>query len=70
MPKKEFSTDRYEKQYQYEQQYIKESYKWINIPFNKKMPEDMELYEYVKSQPEKQAPFIKKLIRQDMENNA
>ena len=66
MPRKRLSDAAYERSYQHEQQYIKESYKWVNIQFNKKIPEDMELYDFLKSQPEKIAPFIKNLIRQAM----
>lgn len=56
--------------YQYDQQYLKDNYKWINLGFNTNKPEDMELYSFIKTQPEKQAPYIKELIRKAMQTGS
>jgi uncharacterized protein YfaT (DUF1175 family) len=59
--------------YQYQQQYIKENLKFVNVPFNSKSPEEMMLYDYLnehtKETSEKKAAYIKRLIREDMEKN-
>lgn len=51
----------------YDKQFLREHYKWINLGFNTEKPDDMELYNFVKTNPEKQAPFLKRLIREAME---
>jgi len=53
--------------YQYEQNYIKETYKWVNIQFSQKNPEDMEIYDHIANQPESKAAYIKRLVREDMQ---
>jgi uncharacterized protein YfaT (DUF1175 family) len=59
--------------YKYQQQYIKENLKFVNVPFNSKLPEEMMLYDYLnehtKETSEKKAAYIKRLIREDMEKN-
>ena len=52
---------------EYDKKFLKEHYKWINLPFNIDKPEEMELYDFIKSRPEKQVPFIKQLIREAMD---
>ena len=55
--------------YEYEQQYIKETYKWVNVQFSKKNPEDMAIYDHIASQGESKASYLKRLVREDMEKN-
>ena len=54
--------------YKYQQQYIKEKLKFVNVPFNSKFPEEMELYNYLNEHSEKtgekKGAFIKRLIRE------
>jgi len=47
---------------EYDKQFLKDNYKWINIGFNQNVPEEKQLYDFIKSQTAK-APFIKNLIR-------
>lgn len=47
---------------EYDKQFLKDNYKWINLGFNQNVPEEKELYDFVKSQPQK-VPFVKNLIR-------
>ena len=52
----------------YDKDYIRNHYAWINLGFNKDKPEEVELYNFIKSQPQ-QAPFLKKLIREAMQKS-
>jgi len=57
-------------QNKYVGQYISENYKWVNIGFNQKVPEDVEIYTFLMGLKDRgiaKAPFIKKLVRQAME---
>lgn len=59
-------------EYQYQQQYIKENLRFVNVPFNSKFPDEKVLYDYLnahaKETGEKKGAYIKRLIREDMEN--
>lgn len=55
-----------EHDYERSQSYIKETYKWVNVQFSKVNPEDVELYDFISSQPESKAAYIKRLVREDM----
>ena len=54
------------KTYEYEQSYIKETYKWVNVQFNIKNPDDMEVYDRIANQAESKAAYIKRLVKEDM----
>ena len=58
-------------EYKYQQQYIKENLRFVNVPFNSKFPEEMELYDHLndhaKATGEKKGAYIKRLIREDMQ---
>ena len=54
--------------YKYQQQYIKDNVKFVNVPFNSKYPEEMKLYDHLNEISEKKAAYIKRLIREDMES--
>lgn len=54
-------------EYEYQQKYIKDNIKFISVPFNLKQEEDFELYNYLDQIEEKKAPYIKRLIREDMQ---
>lgn len=54
--------------YEYEQNYIRETYKWVNVQFNIKNPDDMAVYDYIASQAESKAAYIKRLVKEDMEH--
>ena len=56
-----------EEKYQYDQQYLKENMKVINITFNRRNDEDMELLDWLAKKPGPTVPYIKSLIRADME---
>lgn len=47
--------------------YISENYKWVSLGFNQKVKEDVEIYEWLKQFNRGKAPYIKSLIRKDME---
>lgn len=51
---------------EYNEQYRKENTKRISVRF---FPTDVALYEHVKGQADGIAPYIKRLIREDMERN-
>lgn len=57
-------------EYKYQQNYIKENLKFVNVPFNSKFPEELALYDYLndhaKETGEKKGAFIKRLIRESM----
>ena len=52
---------------EYDKQYQRENFKGKYITFNKKVPEDMEMYEWIRTRPEQGNCYIKRLIREDME---
>ena len=56
-------------EYLYQQEYIKENVKFVNVPFNMKTEEDVQVYEYLNRIKEKKASYIKRLIREDMMKN-
>ena len=51
----------------YNIKYARETYKGKNLQFSTKIPADMEMFEWIKSQPEGGTPYIKRLVREDME---
>jgi len=51
----------------YMNEYVKEKLIYKRVHFTKSNPDDMELLAWLESQPEKAAPYIKRLIRADME---
>ena len=53
-------------EYKYQQEYIHDNIKFVNIPFNMKNGEDVELFEYLNSIEGKKATYMKQLIRRDM----
>ena len=57
--------------YKYQQQYIKQNLKFVNVPFNSKFPEEVVLYDYLNEHSEKtgekKGAFIKRLIREQKE---
>lgn len=53
--------------YEYEQNFIKETYKWVNVQFNIRNSDDMAVYDYIASQAESKAAYIKRLVKEDME---
>ena len=55
-----------EREYQYQQEYLRENIRSVNVPFNMKINEDAELYEYLNRIEGKKATYIKELIRKDM----
>jgi len=56
-----------ENDYNRTQQYIRENYQWVNVNFNKRLKEDMEILEWLNGVGESKAQYIKRLIRKDME---
>ncbi len=50
----------------YMNEYVKEKLIYKRVNFTKSNPDDMELLAWLESQPEKTAPYIKRLIRADM----
>ena len=55
------------KKYNYDQQYLKENMITVGVTFNKRKPDDMTLLEWINDREEKKVPYIKRLIREDME---
>jgi len=51
----------------YMNEYVKEKLVYKRVHFTKSNPDDMELLAWLESQPEGAAPYIKRLIRADME---
>lgn len=51
----------------YNIKYARENYKGKNLYFNTRIPEDIALFDWIKEQPEGGTPYIKRLIREDME---
>ena len=51
----------------YNQDYAKKNFKCKNLQFNTVIPEDIALFDWVKSQKEGGTAYIKRLIREDME---
>ena len=64
MPRKKSGTF---DNYAYQQGYIKQYVRFVNVPFNSKIPEEMELYDYLNAIDEKKGAYIKRLIREDMQ---
>ena len=56
-------------QNKYVNDYISKNYKWVSLGFNQKVPEDVEIYEWLKQFKKTKAPYIKALIRKDMEES-
>ena len=52
----------------YMNEYVKEKLIYKRVHFTKSNPADMELLAWLESQPEGAAPYIKRLIRADMES--
>ena len=50
----------------YDQEYHKANYVTKRVPFNRQIPEDINLLEYAERQPGSFSAYIKSLIRQDM----
>ena len=55
------------KKYSYDQGYLAENITKVSLTFNRRVPEDMELMEWLKSKPEGRNQYIKRLLREDME---
>lgn len=53
----------------YMNQYINTKIVYKSINFNNGKPEDIEMLEWIDSQPEKTSPYLKRLIREDMIKN-
>ena len=51
----------------YVNNYIVENYKWVSLGFNQKNEDDVEIYNYLMQFKRGKAPYIKGLIREDME---
>ena len=51
---------------EYDKNYARQKLQGKCITFNRTVPEDMELFEWVNSQPEAGNIYIKNLIREDM----
>ncbi len=51
----------------YMNQYMKEKIIYKRVNFTKGKPEDDEMLAWIDAQPEGTAPYIKRLIREDME---
>lgn len=66
MPKKRKLTP---EAYRKSQQYIKQTYNWVNIQFNKNDPEEMAIYAHISSQGQSKAAYLKKLVMMDMIKN-
>ena len=63
MPRKKSGLFDQEK---YVKEYIRENVIRKMITFNKNNPDDMELLEHLKKQPEGMVAYVKRLIREDM----
>ena len=55
-------------QSKYIQQYIHDNIKHIKVSLNKNKPEDMQMIAWIAQQEEGASGYIKRLIREDMEN--
>ena len=53
----------------YDKVYAHENFRGKTIQFNRKNELDMELFEWMRTQPEGGAKYIKRLILEDMERN-
>ncbi len=53
----------------YLNEYIHTNIVYKSINFNMKKPDDVELLEWVAAQPEKVSPYLKRLVKEDMERN-
>lgn len=51
----------------YNIKYARENYKGKNLYFNTRIPDDIALFDWIKVQPEGGTPYIKRLVREDME---
>ncbi len=47
--------------------YIKENIKVIKLSLNKTKPEDQEIIDWIESQEEAASPYLKRLVKADME---
>lgn len=52
--------------YSKSQQYIKKTYKWVNVQFNKNDPEEMAIYAHIANQGHSKAAYLKRLVMKDM----
>lgn len=52
---------------EYDKRYAKEHFQGKYITFNKDIPEEIELFEWVRTRPEQGNTYIKRLIREDMQ---
>lgn len=68
MPREKTGFD----EYKYQQEYIKKNLRFVNVPFNSKLQEEIELYDYLnihaKETGEKKGAYIKRLIRQEYDD--
>ena len=55
-------------QINYQKQYNNDHVSWRKVSFNDKNPDDMILMNWIDSQEESTSAYIKRLIREDMEN--
>lgn len=51
----------------YDREYAKNFFKVKTVTFNTLYPEDIELFDWIKSQSENATKYVKRLIREDME---
>ena len=51
----------------YDKKYARENFQGKYLTFNKNVPEEMEMFEWVRTRPEGGNPYLKRLIREDME---
>jgi hypothetical protein len=56
-----------EKKYGYDQGYLKQNIIAVNVTFNRRKKEDIELLEWLNGRDESRVSYIKRLIREDKE---
>ena len=61
------SAEAMKRKKEYDKKYAKEHFQGKHITFNKDIPEEIELFEWIKAQPEQGNTYIKRLIREDMQ---
>lgn len=54
------------KKYEYDQKWLKENVKKVTLTFNVSREDERELYDWLRSQPEKMVPLVKRLLREEM----
>ena len=54
----------------YLNEYINTNIVYKSINFNMKKPDDVKLLDWVMSRPEKVSPYLKRLVKEDMERNS